>query len=209
MKKIVSFDLDGTLVDGVYGDMVWNHGVPEVYARQYAIPFEKARELVRNEYLSVGDGRLEWYNISYWLDRFNLTVSADELLARYESCIELLPFAREVLEALQEKYTLIIASNAARIFVEKEISHADIGRHFTHIISATTDYEIVKKGDPFYRTLCEKLDVAPHEVVHVGDHKVFDFEAPARFGIESYHVHPEGNGDERVIPNLKALLDVL
>jgi HAD superfamily hydrolase (TIGR01493 family) len=209
MKKIISFDLDGTLVDGTYGDMVWNHGVPEEYSREYGIPFDRARELVRNEYLSVGDGRLEWYNIQYWLERFNLTVPADELLARYESYIVLLPFAREVLETLGEKYVLIIASNAARIFVEKEVSHADIGHHFTSVISATSDYRIVKKGDSFYKTLCEELHVSPEDIVHVGDHKIFDFEAPTRFGIESYHVHSEGNGHERVIPNLKVLLDKL
>jgi HAD superfamily hydrolase (TIGR01493 family) len=209
MKKIISFDLDGTLVDAVYGDKVWNHGVPEEFADEYAIPFEKAKELVRSEYLSMGDARLEWYDINYWLDRFNLTVTADELLARYESYIELLPFAREVLETLEQKYTLIIASNAARIFVEKEISYAGIGSHFRHVISATSDYGIVKKGDLFYKTLCEELNIFPHEIVHVGDHKIFDFEAPANFGIESYHVHNEGNGHERVIPNLKALLDRL
>ncbi len=209
MKKIISFDLDGTLVDSIYGEMVWNHGVPEEFADEYAIPFEKAKELVRKKYLSLGDASLEWYDIRYWLDRFNLTVTAEELLARYESYIELLPFAREVLEELGQKYTLIIASNAARIFVEKEISYAGIGSYFSHVISATTDYEIVKKGDSFYRTLCEKLGAAPHEIVHVGDHKIFDFEAPASFGIESYHVHDEDNGHERVIPNLKTLLDRL
>ncbi|MBA4418322.1 MAG: HAD family hydrolase [Syntrophus sp. (in: bacteria)] len=209
MKKIISFDLDGTLVDGLYGEMVWNHGVPEEFADEYAIPFENAKTLTRKEYESIGDGGLEWYNIDYWLDRFGLEITADELLDRYESYIQLLPFAREVLEALRERYTLIIASNAARIFVEKELSYAGIGHYFTHVVSATSDYKIVKKGDSFYKTLCDELNISPHEIVHVGDHRIFDFEAPTRFGIESYHVHPEGNGRERVIPNLKALLDKL
>jgi len=35
MKKIVSFDLDGTLVDAGYGDVVWNHGIPEEYAKRH------------------------------------------------------------------------------------------------------------------------------------------------------------------------------
>ncbi len=209
MIKIISFDLDGTLVNGLYGEMVWNHGVPEVFAQKYGISFDEAKKLTRGEYESVGDGRLEWYNIDYWLDRFDLSVSPRELLDRYESYIELLPFAREVLNYLQEKYMLVIASNAARIFVEKEISHTGIGGHFTHIVSATSDYKIVKKGDSFYRTLLEQLGVAPHEIAHVGDHKIFDFEAPSRFGIESYHLCADGNGHERVISSLKALLDRL
>ena len=206
MKKVVSFDLDGTLVDGLYGDMVWNHGLPEVFAGRYGVSVEEAKALTRKEYETVGDGRLEWYDIEYWLDRFDLPVSSAELLNRYESYIKLLPFAREVLEALQEKYILVIASNAARIFVEKEISYADIGRHFTTIVSATSDYRIVKKGDPFYRKLLEHLGVSPHEIVHVGDHKIFDFEAPSHLGIESYHLCADGNGNGRVISDLRALL---
>jgi FMN phosphatase YigB (HAD superfamily) len=67
----------------------------------------------------------------------------------------------------------------------------------------------VKKGDSFYKTLLDRLGAAAHEVVHVGDHKIFDFEAPSRFGIEAYHLCAEGNGHERVIPNLRVLLDKL
>jgi HAD superfamily hydrolase (TIGR01493 family) len=209
MKKIISFDLDGTLVDGLYGEMVWNQGVPEVFAAKYALSLEEAKRATRKEYESMGDGRLEWYDIDYWLDRFSLSVSSGELLDRYESYINLLPFAREVLEALGQKYTLVIASNAARIFVEKEVSHSEIGRHFTWIVSATSDYRVVKKGEAFYRMLLDQLDVSPHEIVHVGDHKIFDFEAPSRFGIESYHLSADGNGNDRVIPDLKALLNRL
>ena len=140
---------------------------------------------------------------------FDLPVEPDELLDRYESYIELLPFAREVLEALRERYTLVIASNAARIFVEKEIGVARIGHYFTHIVSATSDFGIVKKGDKFYERLLARLDAAPHEVAHVGDHRIFDFEAPSRFGIDSYHLSAETNGQTRVISDLRALLEVL
>jgi FMN phosphatase YigB (HAD superfamily) len=209
MKKIISFDLDGTLVNGIYGEMVWNHGVPEVYAQKYALSFEEAKVLTRTAYESVGDGRLEWYNIDYWLDRFDLPVSSGELLARYEHRIQLLPFAREVLEVLGTRYTLVIASNAARIFVEKELSCTGIAPFFTHIVSATSDYKIVKKGDSFYRKLLASLNISPHEIVHVGDHKIFDFEAPMRFGIEAFHLSTEDHGHDRVIPDLKALLDRL
>ena len=209
MKKIISFDLDGTLVDGLYGEMVWNQGVPEVFSRRYGISVEEAKTHTRKEYETVGDGRLEWYDIEYWLDRFGLSVSSRELLDRYESYIKLLPFTREVLETLQERYTLVIASNAARIFVEKEMSHSGIGRYFTTVVSATSDYGIVKKGDSFYTKLLDHLGVSPREIAHVGDHRIFDFEAPASLGIESYHVSPTGNGDPRVISDLRALLDRL
>jgi HAD superfamily hydrolase (TIGR01493 family) len=191
MKKIISFDLDGTLVHGKYGDIVWNQGIPEEYAIKYGMPFEEAKKLIRAQYEAIGDSAIEWYNIDNWLRKFDLPVSANTLLNRYETSIEAFPDAIEVLQALMKKYTLIIASNAARIFVEKELAYTDLTHYFTHIISATTDYGMVKKDERFYKKLCTTLNASPHEIVHVGDHRVFDFEAPSRLGIDAYHFVPD------------------
>jgi putative hydrolase of the HAD superfamily len=188
MKKIISFDLDGTLVHGKYGDIVWNHGIPEEYARKYGITFEEAKQLIRVQYEAVGDTNIEWYNIDYWLKKFDLPVSAYTLLKRYETHIEVFPDTIDVLRDLMTRYTLIIASNAARIFVEKELTYTDLAHHFAHIISATTDFGMVKKEEKFYQKLCNTLNASPHEIVHVGDHRVFDFEAPLSLGIDAYHI---------------------
>jgi putative hydrolase of the HAD superfamily len=209
MKKIISFDLDGTLVHGKYGDIVWNQGIPKEYADKYGFTFDEAVSRVRERYEAVGDTRMEWYNIDYWLRKFDLPVSAAELLDRYESHIEPLPNASEVLQTLKDKYSLIIASNAARIFVEKELSHTGLGRYFDHVISATTDYGMVKKGEHFYTRLCRSLGVSPREIVHVGDHRTFDFEAPLRLGIEAYHLTLDGETGPGVIRNLRELLQKL
>jgi putative hydrolase of the HAD superfamily len=217
MKKIISFDLDGTLVHGKYGDIVWNQGIPEEYARKYCMPFEEAKRLVRAQYEAVGDTSTEWYHIDLWLKKFDLSVPASTLLDRYESHIEAYPDTTEVLETLARKYTLVVASNAARIFVEKELSHTKISHHFTHIISATSDFGMVKKEGAFYHELCKTLDASPHEIVHVGDHFAFDYEAPSRLGIEAYHLVYDVSADSgkclaangRKIHRLSDLLDRL
>jgi HAD superfamily hydrolase (TIGR01493 family) len=213
MKKIISFDLDGTLVDARYGDMVWNHGIPEEYSKKHGLSFDEARTTVMDQYRSVGDADLLWYEIDYWLNRFDLRVTADELLERYEIFISPLEGATEVMEYLKEKYILVIASNAARIFVEKELEYTDLTHYFSHIVSATTDYRTVKKQPGFYRRLCSVLGVSHEEIVHVGDHRVFDFEVPSSLGIEAYHVvdrSSDGAGDSgKVIGSLAELLNKL
>jgi putative hydrolase of the HAD superfamily len=188
MKKIISFDLDGTIVNACYGDMVWNHGIPVEYSKIHSVPFDEAKALIRRQYESVGDCDLLWYEIDYWLERFSIPVSSKELLRRYESYIEPVLYAADVLEHLSKKYTIVIASNAARCFVEKELDHTGFRRYFTYVVSATTDYRMIKKEQEFYRKMCAYMQVQPSEVVHVGDHPVFDHDIPSSLGIESYYL---------------------
>jgi len=218
MKKIVSFDLDGTLVDAGYGDVVWNHGIPEEYAKRHSISLDEAKDYIINKYNVIGDIDIRWYEIEYWLKEFDLKVSADELLDRFESHIKPMPHVFEVLNTLCKKYILIVASNAARIFVEKELQYAGLTKYFAHIVSATTDYGIVKKGTEFYQRLCDTLGISPFEMIHVGDHPVFDFDAPLSLGIEAYYIKSQGSAarykdkaekNGNTIYSLKELLDKL
>ena len=59
-KRFLSFDLDGTLVDLAFTDLVWHQGIPELYAQKASMELVQARELVLQEYRKVGDGALEW-----------------------------------------------------------------------------------------------------------------------------------------------------
>lgn len=209
MKKVVSFDLDGTLVDGEYGNAVWLEGVPEEYARKYGMTVEAARTAVKEQYDSVGESHLLWYDIDYWLERFGLIVSVPDLLDRYSGRIRLLEHVEEVVRALNGRYRLVIASNAARIFVEKELSHTGLGDCFSHTVSATSDFGMVKKQESFYLRLCSVLGVSPEDVVHVGDHAVFDVEVPLAVGIDAYHYNPAGNANGRVLCDFRELMDRL
>jgi HAD superfamily hydrolase (TIGR01493 family) len=209
MKKVISFDLDGTIVDAAYGNMVWLEGIPEKYGRRHSLSMDDAKRIVKEQYDSVGEASLLWYDMTYWIKRFDLTFSIPELLDFYGDYIQLLPNVREVILELSSRYMLVIASNAARIFVEKELAHTGLGPYFDHAFSATSDFGMVKKEEAFFRTLCDRLAVSPDEVVHVGDHAVFDYEVPRGLGIDAYHYAPGGKLNGRTIGDFKELLDRL
>jgi putative hydrolase of the HAD superfamily len=209
MKKVISFDLDGTLVKGKFGDMVWHHGIPGKFAEKHDITLEEAQKLIFKEYEIIGDANLLWYDVEYWIAKFGLPVTAHELLDTYAKHIEVIPHALDVVRALREHYRLIIASNAARIFVEKELARTGLTDYFEYVVSATSDLGMVKKEGRFYRTLATHLGVSPSDLVHVGDHRVFDYEVPLSLGIECYHYKPSAESDGDVITDLRELLKKL
>ncbi len=205
-KKIISFDLDGTIVGNDFGNMVWLDGVPRKYAERHGLSFEEALSTIKREYDSVGDAHLLWYDIDYWLERFDLAVCVPDLLDAYAPYIRLLPGAKEAITELRKRYQLVVASNAARIFVEKELGQSGLRDCFARVVSATSDYGMVKKEERFYTHLCEELQIGPDELAHVGDHRVFDCEVPLQVGIESYHYNPACQDNGRVINDLRELL---
>ena len=86
--ELVSFDLDGTITDTSFVDSVWLEGIPRLYASKKNLPLEDAKRLVKREYDKMGRERLEWYDPSYWIEKFGLHVSSKELLNSFEAKFE-------------------------------------------------------------------------------------------------------------------------
>ncbi|PKP56800.1 hypothetical protein CVT91_12195 [Candidatus Atribacteria bacterium HGW-Atribacteria-1] len=63
--KIISFDVDGTLVDLEYNDLVWFKEIPELVAQKKKISFERSLKFVYEEYAKLGEHNLNWYDINY------------------------------------------------------------------------------------------------------------------------------------------------
>lgn len=198
MLKVISFDVDGTLVDSAFVDLVWLEGIPELYAKKYHTDFETAKSKVIKEYDKIGEEDMRWYEIDYWFKRFGFRESHRDLLCKYKDNITVYEEVPDVLERLNRKYTLIVASNAHRDFLSLTLS--SIGSFFDHIFSATSDFQQVRKHGDFYRRIVEHLQVNPEEVAHVGDHPRFDYEIPLTVGIHAFLVDRTG---ERGIRNLK------
>ena len=186
--KVISFDLDGTLVKKTFADLVWLEGLPKIYAEEKNISIEKAKQYLKKEYNKIGENKPEWYDLKFWFKHFNLKHDWKKLLNHYRYAIEKYPDTTPTLEELRKKYNLIIASNAKREFIEIELKEAHIKKFFTHIFSSTSDFNKVKKLTSFYSMICNKLEINPDEMIHIGDHIEFDYHIPKRIGITSYYL---------------------
>jgi len=206
MPKVISFDMDGTLVDPEFTDWVWLHGIPKLYAQKEGLSFEEAKARVVEEYQKVGEGAVEWYDIKYWFRYFHLDQTWKTLMEGYANKISAYEDACHLLERLKERYPLILTSNAGREFIEIEMEVTGMGKYFTRIFSATSDFGVVKKTAHFYQGVCEILGVEAREIIHVGDHYEFDYLVPRSLGIQAFYLDRSGkqNGDS-VLSDLRDL----
>ena len=197
MTRIISFDMDGTLIAGEFTDGVWKQGIPALYAAKEGISFEAAKSFVEAEYDKVGEGAIEWYDIKYWLQFFELNKDWRTLLGQYADKIRVYPDANPILSRLKEEHRLILTSNAGREFLEVELNTTGLGRYFSQIFSATSDFGEVKKTTHVYDRICRMLGVTPEEIIHVGDHYEFDYLVPRSIGIQAFFLDRSGqrNGD--------------
>jgi len=182
--RVISFDVEGTLVTPDFSYAIWFEAIPECYAERNGIDPELARKIVEEEYRKVGDQRLEWYDVRYWFDKLDLGMP-DQMMKRYETKTCYYPEVKEVLAFLSRRYKLVVASGSTRDFLRYLLK--DIEPYFANIFSSLTDYKQLKTPE-FYSKMCQALEVESSQVVHVGDNWQFDFIAPGEAGIKAFYL---------------------
>ena len=197
MIRVISLDMDGTLVKTRFVDKVWMEGMPTLYAEKTGLDYSAAKEYVLGEYMKIGSDRLEWYDLLYWIERFGLKVGKDELLQMYEDEIETYPEVQEVLDLLAENYELVVTSNAAREFIDIELE--GLSDYFSETFSATSDFREVKKSPLIYGTVCAHMGAKPFEVLHIGDHYNYDYESPLDAGLDALFLDRKGERSGREV----------
>jgi HAD superfamily hydrolase (TIGR01549 family) len=198
--------VEGTLVTTDFSYAIWFEMIPQRYVERWGLSFEEATEKVRQTYDSVGDQHLEWYDVQYWFTRFDLG-DADIAMEELQPRVHYFPDTKDVLKQLQGRYTLSVASGSPRPFLKHLLR--DIEHHFSAIYSSTTDFQQVKTAD-FWAGMCRDLGVDPGQVVHIGDHRQFDFLEPASIGIKAYHLDRDRKaGDAESLKSLSELTHLL
>jgi len=204
MTKVVSFDLDGTLIDRTFMDSLWFEGFSRRYAERWGVSQEEALREVTRRYDGVGMERLEWYDIDYWWKEFELRGSWRDLVDEFRSNVRAYPEVHEVLDELHRRFKLIVITNGARELVEVETEQAGLNDYIDRMFSATSDFGLVKKTSEFYLDILKAVGVSTAEVVHVGDNWVFDYLAPREACIRAFFLDRDGKqSGESVVRDLK------
>lgn len=206
MIKVVSFDLDGTLVSEDIDDWLWNEEIPRLYGFKNNLDFEEAKKEVFAKYyeeLHIKNNK-RWFEVQFWFDLFDLSIEKFE--EDFKEKVSILPDVLEVLDYLKSKYRLIIISNAGHQFMTKKLNLTKLNVYFDHIFSAEKYSNTKRKDSETFVKICSILGVKPVEVIHVGDSPLYDKEIPESVGIKSYYLNKEGNGDISSLKDLKSIL---
>lgn len=210
--KVISLDLDGTIVDKRVMDYFWLELIPQRYAALKGLELREAKEIVLREYDKVGMEDIRWYLPDYWARRFGLEGYLEELFEDLRSHVRsrICKDVFDLLRAVPDEYSLIISSNAAREFIKMVVEELEpYSRRFQRFFSCVSDFYITRKDARFYRAVCRTLGVKPSEIIHVGDHEVYDYEVPRSVGLKALLLIREGVSARENVETIRSLRELL
>lgn len=184
--KVISFDLDGTLIDLDFDFHLWFEELPRLYSEQNGIPLAEAKDLMRSEYNRIGMQRREWYDLCFWVKHHNLKVDPQKIVSDLSHKISVFPDALPVLKALKkEKRRMVVFSNTPKMFLDIKIKVDGLEGFFERTISVYSDYSKIKSHDGVFAQLAGELGVEPCEILHIGDSYKSDYVPAIKEGCEA------------------------
>jgi len=183
--KIISFDVDGTLVDLEYNDLIWFKEIPELVAKKKKIIFERSLKYVYEEYAKLGEHNLNWYDINYWISYFGLKISPNKIFEKYEPQVQIYPEVIPLLEELKKNFILIVITAMPREFLIPKMKKLE--KYFKFSFSALSDFKELKNSE-IYSKISKALNVRPEQILHIGDHWEFDYLAAQKAGMNAIYL---------------------
>jgi len=201
--KVISFDVDGTLVREDFNDLIWRGEIPLLYAQKNKMSFEKAKRIVEEEYNRVGEENPQWYDINFWIEHFKLNVSHEDIISKYESKIEVYPDVIPALEKLKRKYQLVVITMMPSEFLAPKLKK--IGSYFNRAFSTLSDFKDLKTPRGYLK-VCERLRLSPSYLLHIGDQWEFDYISPRQVNINAILIDRNNNKKGKwIIKDLREL----
>lgn len=203
--QLISFDLDGTLIDESINDFFWFYVVPKLLSNQKNISFERALKFCKREYNKVSNKKREWYSAVYWFKRFGIKENPIDVISSLKNKIKVFPDVKLALRKLNKRYKLVLFTTNTKEFFPIKIYNSGLKKYFYKIISITDDFGIGGKTRKAFQMLLNFFRVKPENVMHVGNDFVFDYLNPQSIGIKSILIDRYGNGKNCI----KSLIELL
>jgi len=162
-KELIIFDMDGTLIDS--GNVITN----TINFVRGHLGLEAIEKNLMLEQLNNPDIN----SAEYFYGTSEFTDEQTELFTEYydKHCITdivLYDGIKEMLESLDNHFTLTVATNASKDFAVKMIEFLEIDKHFDLIVGATCVENSKPHPDMIYKTLHE-LNIIDSKAILIGD----------------------------------------
>lgn len=176
---IIMFDMDGTLLDLAFDDLIWNQQLPIRHAHTHQIPLEQSQEILSKFYQQYKH-TLAWYSSKYWTEK----VGVDVLQLQYDhhDRIKTRPGCIELLDQLQAQgYRCWLVTNADVASLTLKLKLMQLETYFEVIVSSE-QLAHAKEEQGFWQLLQQQHPFNPKNVVFVDDTAPV-LDAAKKFGI--------------------------
>lgn len=189
----VILDMDGTLLDLNFDEQVWNHRLPQQYARLNNLSTQDAAQKIKS-LMGPIRGTLSWYCFDHWqalvgIDLLTIENEVFDLVSTRDG-------AEEFLKRLGDlPCEVVLATNADRRSMTRKLAHTALSEYFDLIFSSH-DFGHAKEDTAFWHALQKEISFDPARTLFIDDnHNVLA--AAQRFGIKQLYgiEQPNSQGD--------------
>ena len=132
--RTLLLDMDGTLLDLAYDNVMWMTRVPAAFAAAMAMSEDAAKEQIYTVYRQL-EGTLDWYCLDHWSERLGLDVMA--LHREHRGEIAYLPGAEAFLEYVADSdIRVVLVTNSHTDTLELKAEETGLETHFDAIYSS-------------------------------------------------------------------------
>lgn len=177
---IIMFDMDGTLLDLAFDDLIWNQQLPIRHAQTHQCTLEQSQKILGSFY-QQHKHTLAWYSSKYWTEK----VGVDVLQLQYDHCdrVNTRPGCIELLQQLQAQgYRCWLVTNADVASLTFKLKLMKIKDYFEVIVSSE-QLAHAKEEQAFWQLLQQQHPFNPNEVVFVDDTAPV-LDAAQKFGLQ-------------------------
>ncbi|ENX35429.1 hypothetical protein F889_01098 [Acinetobacter colistiniresistens] len=165
-QPIAMFDMDGTLLDLAFDDLIWNHCLPERHAQVHQCTLAQSQQTLFQFY-QQHKHTLSWYSSAYWTAK----VGVDVLQLQYEhrEKIRARTGCHQLLQQLNAQgYRCWLLTNADRASLKLKLENVELSPYFELMISSE-ELGHAKEEIAFWQKLQQLHPFDPAQAVFIDD----------------------------------------